>query len=74
MDILTCYNRLFFFAWHVPEHNILINSGDINVQIDKDKNDKFWLLNLLNRNDKYLADFSLKNNLLCLNTKSQKGK
>ena len=46
----------------------------MNVQIGKDKNNKFYLHNLPNRNGEYLTDFSLKNSLSCLNTKFQKRK
>ena len=49
--------------------NIII-SEDMNPQIGKDKNDKFCL----HRHGEYLADFSLKNKLACLNTKFQKRK
>ena len=48
----------------------VIIGGDVNVQIGKDKNNEFGLHNLPNRNDEYLADFSLENSLSWLSTKS----
>ena len=59
-------------AWHITKHNVQIIVRDMNAQIGKDENNKFSLHNLLNRNGEYLADFSLKNSLSCLNTKFQK--
>ena len=70
-DIPT-YNRLSSLAQHIPKHNILIISGDMNAQIDKDENYKFCLHNLPNKNGKYLTDFSLKNSLSHQNTKFEK--
>ena len=72
IDITTFYNRLSSSVRHIPKHNILIMGGDINTQIGKDRNHRFCLHNLPNRNGKYLADFSLVNSLACLNTKFQK--
>ena len=43
----------------------------MNAHIDKDDN-KFYIHNSSNRNGEYRADFSLKNRLVCLNTKFQK--
>ena len=56
-DISTFYNNLSFIVWHIPKYNVWIISGDINAQIGKDRNNKFCLYNLPNRNVEYLADF-----------------
>ena len=52
-------------ARHIPKHSVLIIGGDMNAQIDKDENYKFWLHNSSNRNGDYLTDFSLENRLTC---------
>ena len=44
----------------------------MDAHVGKDRNNKFCLHNLLNRNSEYLAKFSLENRLACLNTKFQK--
>ena len=72
MDITTFYNRLSSLAQHIPKHNILIISTDMNTQIGNDENNKFGLHNLPSRNSEYLANFSPKNSLSYLNTKFQK--
>ena len=72
LDFTTFYNGLSSLAQHIPKHNVLIISGDINAQTGKNKNNTFCLHNLPIRNGAYLADFSLKNNLSHLNTKFQK--
>ena len=71
-DIIANYNELSFFARCFPKHNVLIIGGDMNAQIGKDENNKFYLPNSLNRNGEYRTDFSLENKLTCLNTKFQK--
>ena len=53
--------------------DVLIIGVDINVHIEKDENNKFYLYNSLNRN-KYLAKFTLENRFVCLNTELQKKK
>ena len=56
-------------------NKVLIISRDMNVHIDKDGTNKFCLHNSLNkRRGEYLAEFSLSNKLVCLNTKFQKCK
>ena len=69
MDIITVYNELSSLVWHIPKHNIVIISGDINAQIGKDWSNKFCLHNFPNRKGEYLADFLLVNRLACLNIK-----
>ena len=72
MDLITFYSKLSSLVHCIPKHSILIISRDINAQIGKDENNKFFLHNLSNRNGKHLTDLSLENRLACLNTKLQK--
>ena len=58
MHVTTSYGKICSLVRHIPKHNVLSNSGDMNTQISKDENNKFCLHK---RNGKYLADFSLKN-------------
>ena len=46
----------------------------MNAQIGKSENNKYCLHNTPNRNGDLLAEFSLENRLVCLNTKFQKRK
>ena len=62
-DLTTFYNELSSLVRHIPTHNVLILKEDMNVDIGKDVSNKFCLHNLSNRNEKYLADFSLENRL-----------
>ena len=71
-DLITFYNELSSLVCSIPKHNVLIISGDINVQISKNVSNKFSLHNFSNRNKEHLTDFTLKNRLTCLNTKFQK--
>ena len=48
----------------IPKPEVLIISGDMNVYIGKDRNNRFCSQNSANRNDEYLA---------CLNTNVLKG-
>ena len=45
----------------ISKHEFLIIKEDMHAHIGKDGNNKFCLLNLSNRNGKYLTRFSLKN-------------
>ena len=71
-DTVIFFKKLSSLIRHIPKRNILIISWDMNAQIGKSENNKFCFYNLSNRNGEYLADFSLKNKLACLNTKFQK--
>ena len=73
-DLFTFYNELSSLVHSIPENNILIIGGDINPQIDKNKNNKFSLHNISNRNGEHLTDFSVEKRQTCLNTKFQKRK
>ena len=65
---LTFYNELPLIVRYIPKHNVLIIGGDINTQINKDKNQKICLHNSLNRKWVYLTKPLLENRLTCLNT------
>jgi len=73
-DVETFYNGLSSLCRHTPKHNVLIIGGDMNAQIGKTENNRFSLHNTSNRNGDLLAEFSLANRLVCLNTKFQKRK
>ena len=49
---ITFYYKLYFLVWHIPIHNVLIISGDMNAQIDNDKNNRFCSHNSSNGNGK----------------------
>ena len=48
------------------QHNVLIIGGDMNAQLGKDENNKFYLHQSSNRSREYLTDFSLENRLTYL--------
>ena len=52
-DIVTFY-ALSSLVWHIPKHNVLIISANMNVQIGKDENNKFCL-----HNSSEICSFSL---------------
>ena len=66
---LTSYPPLFVASLNT---NILIIKGDMNAQIDKNKNNKFNLHSSSNRNREHQINFSQENGSTCLNTKFQK--
>ena len=57
MDINTFDNELSFLVRLISKHNGQKMSGDMNIYIDRNGNNKFWLHNPPNRNDEYLVDF-----------------
>ena len=71
-DLITFYNKLSSLVYTIPNHNILIISGDMNAQIGKDENSKLCLHKSPNRNGEHLTDLSLENKLTCTNIKFQK--
>ena len=60
MNLISFYNKLSSLVHSIPKHNILLICGDMNAQIGKDENNKFYLHNLSSRNRKQLTNFSLK--------------
>ena len=57
-DITTFCNKLSFLVRYIPKHDVLIISGYMNAQIDKERNNKFWLQNIPDRKNEYLGVFS----------------
>ena len=53
MDLITFYNELSSLVHGIPEQNIVIIGGDMNVQLGKHINDKFSLHNSANRNGEH---------------------
>ena len=50
-DIITFYNELSSFDWHIPKHNVLIIGWDMNAQIGNDGNNRFCGHISVNRNE-----------------------
>ena len=71
-DLIAFYDELSSFVRSIPKHKVLVISGDMNAQIDKNVNHKFSLHNSSNRNGQHLTDFMLENRLTCLNKNFQK--
>ena len=71
-NVINFYNLLYFFIQLIPKHNVLIVCGNMNVQIGKDENNKFYSYNTSKINGESLTDFSLENRLACLDTKFRK--
>ena len=71
MDLII-FHKLSSLVCNILKHNVLIISEDMNGQIGRHENNKFRLHNSSNRNGENLAELSLENGLICLNTKSQK--
>ena len=69
---IAFYNELSPLVRSIPKYNVLVNGGDMNVQLGKNANHKFSLHNSSNRNVERQTDFTLENRLTCLNTKFQK--
>ena len=71
-DLIAFYDELSFLVRNIPKHNVLVIGGDMNAQIRKNGNHKYFPHNLSNRNGQHLTDFTIENRLRCLNTNSQK--
>ena len=69
---ITFYDDLSSLVCSIPKRNVLVISGDINAQIGKNRNHKYSLHNLSNRNGQHLTDFTTENRLTSLNTNFQK--
>ena len=68
-ELVTFYEEL---VRSIPKHNLLVIGGDMNAQIGKNRNNKYSLHNMSNRNGQHLTDFMIENRLTCLNTNYQK--
>ena len=71
-ELVTFYDELFSLVRSIPKHNVLVIGGDMNAQIEKNRNNKYSLHNTSNRNGQHLTDFTIENRLTCLNTSYQK--
>ena len=71
-EIVTFYEDLSSLVRSIPKHNLLVIGGDMNAQIGKNRNNKYILHNVSNRNGQHLIDFMIENRLTCLNTNFQK--
>ena len=71
-ELVTFYDELSSLVCSIPKHNMLVISGDMNVQIGKNRNNKYSLHNTSNWNGQHLTDFMIENRLTCLNTNYQK--
>ena len=70
--LVTFYEELSSLVHSIPKHNLLVIGGDMNAQIEKNRNNKYSLHNTSNRNGQHLIDFMIENRLTCLNTNFQK--
>ena len=73
-DLITFYNEISSLIRSIPKHNVPIIGGEMNAQIGKDENNKFFSYISPNRNWEHLTKVSLENRLTCLKTKFQKRK
>ena len=71
-ELVTFYEELSSLVCSIPKHNLLVNGGDMNAKIGKNRNNKYNLHNTSNRNGQHLIDFMIENRLTCLNTNYQK--
>ena len=71
-ELTAFYDELSSLVRSIPKHNVLVIGGDMNAQIEKNRNHKFSLYNSSNRNGQHLTDFTIENRLACLNTNFQK--
>ena len=71
-EIVTFYEDLSSLVRSIPKHNLLVIGGDMNAQIGKNRNNKYSLHKVSNRNGQHQIDFMIENRLTCLNTNFQK--
>ena len=71
-ELVTFCEELSSLVRSIPKHNLLVIGGDMNAQIEKNRNNKYSLHNTSNRNGQHLTDFMIENRLTCLNTNYQK--
>ena len=72
IKLATFYDELSSLVHSIPKYNSLIIGGDMNIQIGKNRHNKYSLHNTSNRNGQHLTDFMIENRLTCLNTNYQK--
>ena len=71
-ELVAFYDELSSLVRTIPKHNVLVIRGDMNAQIEKNRNNKYSLHNTSNRNRQHQTDFMIENRLTCLNTNYQK--
>ena len=71
-ELVTFYEELSSIVHSILKHNLLVICGYMNAQIGKNRNNKYSLHNMSNRNGQHLIDFMIENRLTCLNTNFQK--
>ena len=69
---VTFYKELSSLVCSTPKHNLVVIGGDMNAQIGKNRNNKYSLHKMSNRNVQHLTDFMRENRLTYLNTNYQK--
>ena len=58
-ELVTFYDELSSLVRRIPKHNVLVIGGDMNAQIEKNRNNKHSLHNTSNRNGQDLIDFMI---------------
>ena len=71
-ELVTFYNELSSLVHSILKHNVPVIGRDMNAQIRRNRNNKYSLHNMSNRNGQNLTDFMIENRLTCLNTNYQK--
>ena len=71
-ELVTFYEELSSLVRSILKHNLLVIGGDMKAQIGKNRNNKYSLHHMSNRNGQHLIDFMIENRLTCLNTNFQK--
>ena len=71
LNLLPFTMTLSSLVRSIPKHNVLVIGGDMNAQIRKNRDNKYRLHNMSNRNGQHLTDFMIENRLTCLNTNFQ---
>ena len=59
--LVAFYNELSPLVRCIPKHNVLVIGGDMNAQMEKNRNNKYSLHNTSNRNGQHLTDFMIEN-------------
>ena len=71
-ELVAFYDELSSLVHSIPKHNVLVIGRDMNAQIGKNRNNKYSLHNMSNRNGQHLTDFMIENRFTCPNTNYQK--
>ena len=60
-ELVAFYDVLSSLVHSILKHNVLVIGGDMNAQIGKNRNNKYCLHNMSNRNGQHLTDFMIEN-------------